>query len=72
MTDENEPRLTLADCHAMNPRYCNPGNRAMCARLGVDWDEFRHNGVPIKDIEHVDDAMLQAVIEKARERQGVK
>jgi hypothetical protein len=67
-----EPRLTLADCHAMTPRYCNAGNRAMCARLGIDWSDFRDNGVPLSLIEHIDDAMLQAVIAKAKERQGVE
>lgn len=71
MTDA-EHRLTLADCHAMTPRYCNPGNRAMCARLGVEWSEFRNHGVLISEIEHVDDAMLQAVIAKARQRLGIE
>lgn len=44
----------------------------MCARLGVEWSDFRDNGVPLSQIEHIDDAMLQAVIAKARARQGIE
>lgn len=71
MTDD-QPRLTLADCHAMEPRYCNKGNRAMCERHGIDWAEFRENGVLLSEIEHIDDAMLHDVVALARRRQGLE
>lgn len=67
-----EPRLTLADCHAMEPRYCNQGIRAVLGRLGLSWPEFRDRGLPFSAFEGVDDAMVQAVLDKARERLGVR
>lgn len=70
MTDV--PRLTLADCHAMQPRYCNKGTREVCERHNIDWEQLRGAGVPLSQLEHIDDAMLQAVLVKARERLGIE
>lgn len=64
----SEPRLTLADCHAMQPRYCNKGIRAVCERHGLDLELLRGEGIPFSDLRHVDDAMLHAVMEKAQAR----
>lgn len=67
-----EPRLTLADCHAMEPRYCNQGIRLVLGRPGLSWPEFRDHGLPFSVFEGVDDAMVQAALDKARERLGAR
>lgn len=64
----DEPRVTLADCHAMVPRYCNNGCRDICDRYDLDWDLLRGEGLPFSQLLPIDDAMIQAVILKARER----
>lgn len=63
--------VTHADMMACN--YCNRGARAFCLRHGINWQLFIKQGIPISEVEHIDDAMLKRVIEYALNRvQGVQ
>lgn len=71
MTDA--PRLTLADCHAMQPRLCNKGLREWCAKHGLEWSQLRDQGLLLSDLERIDDALMQEVIEtQTKPRLGIK
>lgn len=58
--------VTHADMMACN--YCNRGARAFCARHEINWQVFIQQGIPVSDVEHIDDAMLKNVIQYALNR----
>jgi len=60
-------RITHADMMAC--KFCNRGARQFCERHGFNWQVFITQGVEIADVEHIDDAMLKQVIERARRRE---
>lgn len=41
----------------IEPRYCARGSRRWAQRLGLDWDEFVHHGIPVEKLEQTGDAM---------------
>ena len=51
--------------HARKLKYCNRGIRAFCARHEIDFNRFRKDGIPVDELENIDDAMLRAVIKEA-------
>jgi hypothetical protein len=55
-------------------KFCNRGARPFCERHGFDWWTFVTQGVEVSELEHIDDAMLKQVIERARmrEQEGLK
>ena len=64
---EPEPMVTIAHCVDRDgTRLCIPGLRAFCARHGFDWRQFLRQGVPISQLERIDDAMARQVVERAR------
>jgi len=58
--------VTHADMVACG--YCNRGARAFCERHGINWQMFVQHGIDTKEIEHIDDAMLQRVVDYATQR----
>lgn len=46
------------------------GARRMVRRLGYNWDTVRISGVPISEIENVDDFTVQQVIKYVRAKNG--
>ena len=52
--------------HARALHYCNKGMRAFCERHGLDFNKFRKEGLPVDELAHIDDAMLNALIERAQ------
>ena len=47
---------------------CSRGARAFFQRHGLDWEKFRHEGLPAEVIEATGDAMALQVVEVARGR----
>lgn len=41
---------------------CSRGCRAFCDQHGLDWVQFVHEGIPVSELEHIDDSMLQEVL----------
>ncbi|TGC32435.1 hypothetical protein CW310_02085 [Pseudomonas citronellolis] len=50
--------------------YCRPGAAKFFRRHGLDWWTFKEEGLPIEQIERIDDEMARAVVEQARRRQA--
>lgn len=50
-------------------KFCNRGGREFCVRHGINWQSFIEQGVDVSEVEHIDDAMLSEVIERARRRE---
>jgi len=55
--------VTLA--HARELQYCSKGIRQFCERHGIDFYRFRHGGIPVEELQGIDDAMLHKLIELA-------
>lgn len=46
---------------------CAPGIRAWCDRHGVDLRQFAHEGLPLEQVEKIDDAFAQRAAAIARQ-----
>lgn len=60
MTD----RVTIT--HVRAAGYCLSGTRRHCATVGVDFRRLVKEGIPISEIETVEDALVQEIIKRAR------
>ena len=57
--------ITANDIRAAG--YClHIGARRWCSQHGIDFTRLMREGIPVEDVEHIDDAMLQRVIEGKR------
>jgi hypothetical protein len=54
--------------HIRKAGYCNKGARVFCTRHGIDWADFVQNGIAFERVQHINDTMLQKLIEVAREQ----
>lgn len=48
------------------PVTCAPGIRAWCERHGVDLRQLAHEGLPIEQVEAIDDAFAKRAVALAR------
>lgn len=48
------------------PGFCARGSRQFFARYGLDWDDFRRNGIDAEKLRATGDALALAVIEHAQ------
>lgn len=65
-----EPVVTIAHCVAKDgSRYCIPGIRDFCRRHGFDYRAFLRHGVPVSQLEIIDDAMARQVVARAKGQQ---
>lgn len=58
--------VTHADIRAL--KYCNRGARIFFERNGLDWNDFRKNGVSFETLEAIGDGMGLAAIAEAKRR----
>lgn len=42
--------------------YCARGSRVMANQLGIDWSLFLQEGIPLSQLEIIDDAMIQVLV----------
>ena len=63
-------RLTVQDCRDCG--YCVKGIREHCSLLGVDFRRMVREGIPLTEIEGLDDAIAQKCIARARERELIR
>ncbi|MCW0398778.1 hypothetical protein NB688_000592 [Xanthomonas sacchari] len=47
------------------PGYCSSGSRQWFAAHGLDWDQFRHNGIDAEVLLATGDALAVAVVRHA-------
>lgn len=50
-------------------KFCNRGARQFFERHNLNWQSFIQHGIDSAEVEHIDDAMMARVIERARRRQ---
>ncbi len=55
--------------HVLMIGGCRAGARAFIERHGLDWAEFRREGLPVEQVEATRDAMALKVAEVARGQQ---
>ena len=60
---------TVRHCDLASIKFCNRGARQFFERHGLDWSDFLKNGIDAAAVEHIDDAMLQKVVDNARQRE---
>jgi hypothetical protein len=60
----DEPRVTVRDCRSFG--MCSSGLRAFAAKHGIEWQRFITEGIPVSELEGIDDAMLKQVVDKVR------
>lgn len=58
--------ITINDCRAAG--YCVVGVRRHCATVGIDFRELMRTGIPVEFAEKIDDAAVQRIVLKAKER----
>jgi hypothetical protein len=63
-------RITVSDMRAL--QYCAHGSRLFARRHGLDWSRFVRDGIPVEEVERIDDAMMRRVIEVARQREVLR
>ena len=63
--------VTLNDAIATfsnKPKYCRKGIRAFCDKYGLDYQNFRNNGIDSQILIDLNDSMGLQVVEVARGR----
>ncbi len=63
MTDED---LVLHVRHIRAAKICMSGARQWGARYNLDWNEFVKNGIPLRNLDHITDALKDRIVEQAR------
>ena len=56
--------------HLRQIKYCRRGAMAMAERVGVDWNRFLDEGIPLSEIEGIDDVAVQRLVKHVREQNG--
>lgn len=52
--------------HVREVRICLKGARRWSASQGYSWSDFVKHGIPVSELEHIDNAFLQRAIAAAR------
>jgi hypothetical protein len=67
-----EVRVTIADLRSfeIGEQYCVRGCRLLCYQHGISWHRLIREGIPISEVEHIQDEMVNRVIDIAKERQN--
>lgn len=50
--------------------YCRRGARLWCETHGVDYKRLKTKGIPVSEVEHIDDIMGQRMVAIARGQNG--
>lgn len=58
--------LTIRDCRSCG--FCVKGVKIKCPELGIDFKRLVKEGIPVSELEQIEDHHLQVALEKARER----
>ena len=63
-------KITLADLRSLGvgKQYCVRGCRLLCQQHGISYHKLIREGIPISEIEHIQDEMLTRIINIAKER----
>jgi len=64
-----EPRVTVDDCRTS--RFCLRGVRSHCSALGLDFRRLVREGLPVSELDGIDDELVRQCVRNARARCGV-
>lgn len=64
--------IRITTDHTSAVDYCQRGTFASCKKLGIDYRRLVKEGIPIEELEHIDDEMVQRVLRIARAEHGIK
>ena len=64
MSDELKVELK----HLRQLGYCRKGARKVCAEIAVDWNQLRTTGIPLTQLESVNDVAVQKLIALVKEQ----
>lgn len=59
-------RVTITDIRSAG--YCAPGLRRQCKALGLDIRRLVNDGIPIEELEMIDDVTVQRCVAEAKRR----
>ena len=65
-----ELRITLADLRSLGvgQQYCVRGCKLLCQQHGISYHRLVREGIPVSEVEHIQDEMLTRIINIAKER----
>jgi len=69
---QSMPNFVVLHSHLRSVGYCNRGARAFCDRHGIDWSQFKRDGIDSTILESIDDQMVRNVVEYAKSTQADK
>ena len=58
MSDELKVELK----HLRQLGFCRKGARKVCAAIGVDWNQLRTIGIPLTQLEPINDVSVQQLV----------
>lgn len=65
-------RITMKTAREL--RFCTRGMRQFCQETGLDYGEMMRRmargGIPVEEVEHMDDARVAQLVAKAKEQAG--
>lgn len=64
--DTGELRLTMTDLFELG--YCRKGQRPSIARYGLDDRKLRTEGLPLSELENIDDHLVQQAVAYVRRK----
>lgn len=56
--------------HLRQVTFCRKGSRAMADRIGVDWDRFMREGIPVSELEKIDDVAVQKLVKHVKDTEN--
>lgn len=63
-------RVTVDDLRECG--YCANGSRRMATQLDMNWSDFLKNGIDLSELESIDDAMIQVVVNNVKRKHGIE
>jgi hypothetical protein len=65
-----EVKITIEDLRTLKvgQKYCVRGCRLLCYQHGISFHKLTHEGIPVVEVEHIQDDMLIRIIEIANKR----
>lgn len=58
--------------HLRQIKFCSSKSALMAEQLGIDWEDFTKNGVPISRLENVDDINVKRLVEHVKGQENGK
>lgn len=58
-------KITPGHCRLL--KYCNAGIKEVCSRHDIDYRQLFKGGIPIEELEPIEDAFIQRLVKLVRE-----